>query len=171
MPNYSDGEPDAPAIASSDVLSRRKILKPKGRLGSNTTGASSNAFGAINKPPQSIFSFGGSGNNAASGITPSQPAQSSNPFNFANKPESNTVNTASVDKDNKIKALNENFIQAITKLNVPNTIADFTPIAQKYIDYYKSILKNETFLEIASKEVKEPVQPPQQVHFNSSQVM
>ena len=141
MPNYSDGEPDAPAIASSDVLSRRKILKPKGRLGSNTTGASSNAFGAINKPPQSIFSFGGSGNNAASGITPSQPAQSSNPFNFANKPESNTVNTASVDKDNKIKALNENFIQAITKLNVPNTIADFTPIAQKYIDYYKSILK------------------------------
>lgn len=160
MPNYSDGEPDVPAIASSDVLSRRKILKPKGRLGSNTTGASSNAFGAINKPPQSIFSFGGSGNNAASGITPSQPAQSSNPFNFANKPESNTVNTASVDKDNKIKALNENFIQAITKLNVPNTIADFTPIAQKYIDYYKSILKNETFLEIASKEVKEPVQPP-----------
>lgn len=160
MPNYSDGEPDAPAIASSDVLSRRKILKPKGRLGSNTTGAGSNAFGAINKPPQSIFSFGGSGNNAASGITPSQPAQSSNPFNFANKPESNTVNTASVDKDNKIKALNENFIQAITKLNVPNTIADFTPIAQKYIDYYKSILKNETFLEIASKEVKEPVQPP-----------
>lgn len=159
MPNYSDGEPDAPAIASSDVLSRRKILKPKGRLGSNTTGAGSNAFGAINKPPQSIFSFGGSGNNAASGITPSQPAQSSNPFNFANKPESNTVNTASVDKDNKIKALNENFIQAITKLNVPNTIADFTPIAQKYIDYYKSILKNETFLEIASKEVKEPVQP------------
>lgn len=160
MPNYSDGEPDAPAIASSDVLSRRKILKPKGRLGSNTTGAGSNAFGAINKPPQSIFSFGGSGNNAASGITPSQPAQSSNPFNFANKPESNTVNTASVDKDNKIKALNENFIQAITKLNVPNTIADFTPIAQKYIDYYKIILKNETFLEIASKEVKEPVQPP-----------
>lgn len=160
MPNYSDGEPDAPAIASSDVLSRRKILKPKGRLGSNTTGAGSNAFGAINKPPQSIFSFGGSGNNAASGITPSQPAQSSNPFNFANKPESNTVNTASVDKDNKIKALNENFIQAIIKLNVPNTIADFTPIAQKYIDYYKSILKNETFLEIASKEVKEPVQPP-----------
>lgn len=160
MPNYSDGEPDAPAIASSDVLSRRKILKPKGRLGSNTTGAGSNAFGAINKPPQSIFSFGGSGNNAASGITPSQPAQSSNPFNFANKPESNTVNTASVDKDNKIKALNENFVQAITKLNVPNTIADFTPIAQKYIDYYKSILKNETFLEIASKEVKEPVQPP-----------
>lgn len=160
MPNYSDGEPDAPAIASSDVLSRRKILKPKGRLGSNTIGAGSNAFGAINKPPQSIFSFGGSGNNAASGITPSQPAQSSNPFNFANKPESNTVNTASVDKDNKIKALNENFIQAITKLNVPNTIADFTPIAQKYIDYYKSILKNETFLEIASKEVKEPVQPP-----------
>lgn len=160
MPNYSDGEPDAPAIASSDVLSRRKILKPKGRLGSNTTGAGSNAFSAINKPPQSIFSFGGSGNNAASGITPSQPAQSSNPFNFANKPESNTVNTASVDKDNKIKALNENFIQAITKLNVPNTIADFTPIAQKYIDYYKSILKNETFLEIASKEVKEPVQPP-----------
>lgn len=160
MPNYSDGEPDAPAIASSDVLSRRKILKPKGRLGSNTIGAGSNAFGAINKPPQSIFSFGGSGNNAASGITPSQPAQSSNPFNFANKPESNTVNTASVDKDNKIKALNENFIQAITKLNVPNTIADFTPIAQKYIDYYKIILKNETFLEIASKEVKEPVQPP-----------
>lgn len=160
MPNYSDGEPDVPAIASSDVLSRRKILKPKGRLGSNTTGAGSNAFGAINKPPQSIFSFGGSGNNAASGITPSQPAQSSNPFNFANKPESNTVNTASVDKDNKIKALNENFIQAITKLNVPNTIADFTPIAQKYIDYYKIILKNETFLEIASKEVKEPVQPP-----------
>lgn len=160
MPNYSDGEPDVPAIASSDVLSRRKILKPKGRLGSNTTGAGSNAFGAINKPPQSIFSFGGSGNNAASGITPSQPAQSSNPFNFANKPESNTVNTASVDKDNKIKALNENFIQAITKLNVPNTIADFTPIAQKYIDYYKSILKNETFLEIASKEVKEPLQPP-----------
>ncbi|KAL1571480.1 RanBD1 domain-containing protein [Candida albicans] len=160
MPNYSDGEPDAPAIASSDVLSRRKILKPKGRLGSNTTGAGSNAFGAINKPPQSIFSFGGSGNNAASGITPSQPAQSSNPFNFANKPESNTVNTASVDKDNKIKALNENFIQAITKLNVPNTIADFTPIAQKYIDYYKSISKNETFSEIASKEVKEPVQPP-----------
>ena len=160
MPNYSDGEPDAPAIASSDVLSRRKILKPKGRLGSNTIGAGSNAFGAINKPPQSIFSFGGSGNNVASGITPSQPAQSSNPFNFANKPESNTVNTASVDKDNKIKALNENFIQAITKLNVPNTIADFTPIAQKYIDYYKIILKNETFLEIASKEVKEPVQPP-----------
>ena len=155
MSNYSDNGPDAPAIASSDVLSRRKILKPKGRLGSNSTGTGSNAFGALNGPQQPMFSFGGSGSNAASGITSSQPAQSSNPFNFAKKPESSTT-----DKDSKIKALNENFIRAITQLNVPNTIADFTPIAQKYIDYYKSILKNEPSLNIASKEVKNPAQPP-----------
>lgn len=43
------------------------------------------------------------------------------------------------DKEAKIKALNTKFIEALTQLNTPGTIVDFTPLAKKYISYYESI--------------------------------
>lgn len=43
------------------------------------------------------------------------------------------------DSDNRIKALNDKFVESINKANTPGTIANFTSIAEKYITYYAEI--------------------------------
>lgn len=42
-------------------------------------------------------------------------------------------------RDARVMALNEQFLQAIQTNTKPNTVADFTSIAQKYITYYSSL--------------------------------
>ncbi|KAI5956614.1 hypothetical protein KGF54_001089 [Candida jiufengensis] len=97
-----------PVKASSQVLSTRKILKPRSKLGGDQNGtASPTPF----KIQQNTFSFN----------PPTKPTRTTN------------------EKDYKIKALNENFIQKINELNKVNTITNFTKIAEKYIAYYKEI--------------------------------
>ncbi|KAI5964065.1 uncharacterized protein KGF55_002007 [Candida pseudojiufengensis] len=98
-----------PIKASSQVLSSRKILKPRSKLGGDQNGFASTPF----KVQQSSFNF----------------AQPSKPTN---------------EKDNKIKALNDNFIQKINELNKSNTITNFTKIAEKYIAYFKEIENSDT---------------------------
>lgn len=77
-----------PVKASAEVLSKRKIIMPKGRK--------------------------------LNGITSKATSQVS-------------------DQNNKIKALNNKFIEEINKLNQPNSIANLKPLAQKYIEYYDRI--------------------------------
>ncbi|RCK64905.1 Nucleoporin NUP2 [Candida viswanathii] len=135
----SDDAPGAPLQASSDVLSKRKILKPRGRLGTQQS-SGFNGFGNVSKPQSSLFGFG-NGSTSTTGAAPAPaPAPAANPFGFVKQASTSTPQDAANERNNKIRALNENFVKAINKLNVPNTIADFTSAAQKYIDYYKSIL-------------------------------
>ncbi|KAG7663725.1 uncharacterized protein J8A68_002734 [[Candida] subhashii] len=120
-------EPQQVQVASSDVLARRKILKPKGRIG--TAAADSNGFKG----------FGGFGAKPAGEV----PAASGNAFGFLSKPATQpaftTTNTTTIDKNSKIRALNEMFVQAVNRMNTPNTVVDFTSVAEKYINYYKKI--------------------------------
>lgn len=44
-----------------------------------------------------------------------------------------------LNRDARVMALNEQFLQAIQTNTNPNTVADFTSIAQKYITYYSSL--------------------------------
>ncbi|KAK6457930.1 nuclear pore protein [Scheffersomyces xylosifermentans] len=126
---------DAPVVkASAEVLSKRKILKPKGRnLGSTSAPSTQPAFSGISN------GFKANSNAGASA--------ESNPFKLKNASSFGSATTESVkatgakdsDKNNKIRALNDKFIQTINSKNIPDTIVDFTPIAQKYIEYYQKI--------------------------------
>lgn len=114
-----DDSPAAPMKASSAVMSRRKILKPRGhRGGSENTSSTANTptFGSFkpSAPPSSNFTFGSS---AAS-----------------------TTTNGSSDRNERIRALNEQFLASIKKAEAPNTIADLSGAAGKYIDYYKQIV-------------------------------
>ena len=114
-----DESHSAPSKASSAVMSRRKILKPRGHRGNSdisTSAATTPSFSSFKNAtiPSSGFSFGS---------------------NVASK---NTTNGES-DKNERIRALNEQFISAIKKAEAPGTIADLTGIASKYINYYKDI--------------------------------
>ncbi|EGW32120.1 uncharacterized protein SPAPADRAFT_71614 [Spathaspora passalidarum NRRL Y-27907] len=106
-----DDIPTLAMKASDEVLATRKILKPKRRIDSSI----SNNIG-----------FKGFG--ASAGNIPG------NTFGFTK-----TDTTSSNDKNAKIRALNEQFVNAINQKNLPNSIVDYTPIAEKYIKYYKSI--------------------------------
>lgn len=121
---YGTGEADdesfsGPSKASSAVMSRRKILKPRGHRGTSdisTNTATTPSFSTFKNEtiPSTGFTFGS---------------------NFASK---NTTNGES-DKNERIRALNEQFIAAIKKAEAPGTIADLTGVASKYINYYKDI--------------------------------
>ena len=149
----SDGDdaPQGPVQASNDVLSKRKILKPRGRLGTQPSGSSGfNGFSNVQMPQSSLFSFGNGNGNTTT-------APASNPFGSLKQQGSTTiVSNDEEEKNNKIRALNENFVKAVNKLNVPNTIADFTTIAQKYIDYYKSISNVKQPLPVKPQQQQQP---------------
>lgn len=105
----SDDNEERPVQATSQVLAKRKILKPRGKLGDGN--------GSIKKSiPQNTFQFNPAGNNAFS-VSPPKADNDAN----------------------KIKALNVNFINKINEANKENAIADLTSIAEKYINYYKGI--------------------------------
>ncbi|CAI5759922.1 unnamed protein product [Candida verbasci] len=104
-----------PSKASSEVISSRKIIKPRGKLLNKSSPVNTN----IN-------------NNGFKGLfSNSQPSQSQSPPQTSIK--------ANEETNHKVRALNENFIDSINKLNQPNSIVDFTSIAEKYIHYYKQI--------------------------------
>ncbi|CAH2354483.1 nucleoporin Nup2p [[Candida] railenensis] len=152
----SDSEEDTsskgPVTASQAVLAKRKIIKPRSRAG----GAGSlggNAFGGIaangSAPVSNGFNFGATTKpsipnaNAFGGFgtIKSSPAATASATKAPVSTPS-TTSSASSDINEKIKALNENFVHSIVKANTPNTIVDFTSIAEKYIQYYKNIQEN-----------------------------
>lgn len=110
----------APSKASAAVMSKRKILKPRGHRG--TVEATNNS-----NPTSAFASF-------------KSAAAPSSGFSV----ESATLRAAtSVEKDDKnerIRALNEQFIASIREAEAPNTVANLTDVAKKYIEYYKGIL-------------------------------
>lgn len=105
--------------ASASVMAKRKILKPKGRSG---------AFGGN-------FSFKSGGQEGPghfkNGASVEHQKSDSEPANIEEE--------FADDVNEKIRALNETFIEKLTKSNVPGTIADFRNACKKYIEYYDSI--------------------------------
>ncbi|KAI5968028.1 hypothetical protein CANMA_002796 [Candida margitis] len=127
----SDDNEERPTQASSSVLAKRKILKPRGKLSEGNGSVKNSAF----QMPSGSFQFN------------PQPTTSTFP---------NNVHPKADDEANKIKALNENFINKISESNKANSIANFTPIAEKYISYYKEIQngkhsQNATTIDIAQQ--------------------
>lgn len=89
-----DYENSTPIFASSDVLARRKILKPRGKM-----------FNLQTKP---------------------------SPGFCENDPDS-------IEREEKLKALGISFSNSVKKVNVDEGVADFRPLANKYIRYYQEI--------------------------------
>jgi nucleoporin NUP2 len=54
-------------------------------------------------------------------------------------PTTTTANLAHLEVCHQVKALNQAFVHAVGAANLPNTIANLTPLAEKYIEYYKQI--------------------------------
>ncbi|RLV95275.1 Nucleoporin NUP2 [Spathaspora sp. JA1] len=81
----------------------------------------------------------------STGISFGGAPQASNPFGFMKS-------AGGIDQKNaKIRALNEQFVNAVNKKNVPNSLVDYTSVAESYIKYYKSIHEDST-----AKPVEEP---------------
>ena len=122
--DVSDDNEERPKQATSQILAQRKVLKPRGKLGEGTGSAKKSVFQA---PLGDTFQF--------------------------NPPASNTVfpiaRPKADDEANKIRALNINFVNKINESNKASAIADLTPIAEKYIKYYKEI-KNGTMPNVAT---------------------
>lgn len=120
--------------ALSEVMAKRKILKPRAKRQhpSNTfsgfAGGATNSFAGINGSSTNSFAGLNSTNNSFAG--------------FAQGQEAKTTMDSSV-KDNKVRALNEKFVESITRANVPGTVSNFTELAKKYIAYYEDIQKSD----------------------------
>lgn len=126
----SENESPEPSVkASSEVLAKRKILKPRGRT-----------FLPNVSEPKAFSGFGSAFTNPQS-KPESAPSQAQAAFSFF---ASATKPSPSDDKNEKIKALNIKFIDTLTRLNTPGTVANFVPIAHKYISYYEKINKEST---------------------------
>ena len=132
----NDGERDVDINkASSATMAGRKILKPRGM--SKTNGNVSGSFGG----------FGTSSSIPVKTIDTDTSGGFSNGFKavsngFKIPTPSNSASTpCTTDKNDKIKALNDKFVEAITAAHVPNSIANFSIIAKKYIEYFDKIEK------------------------------
>ncbi|CDK26990.1 unnamed protein product [Kuraishia capsulata CBS 1993] len=128
--NVSDEEATGPKVASSEVLKGRKILKPRSLL-NRSSGASAptpaaNPFASVGQSGPSTFSF-----------TPKRPSPltTNSPLNSANG-----AANATIDKSNKLKALNNKVVEAILAAQKKDDLADFSPIFTKYIEYMKDLL-------------------------------
>ncbi|CAK7903179.1 nucleoporin Nup2p [[Candida] anglica] len=127
------------SIASADVLAKRNIIKPRSRIGAKTGG---NAFGGVSGFSNNGFNGFASANNKPASTTTNGFA-SFGSAQVAPAPSITNTSTAfAKDPNEVIKALNEKFVQAIVKANEGDSVADFTTIAQKYIDYYKNLKGN-----------------------------
>ncbi|CUM65311.1 uncharacterized protein PRCAT00002946001 [Priceomyces carsonii] len=109
----SSDEANHNSRASVDVMSKRKILKPRGRSNgpkSHLNGFGGSTFSNVGKQVASVSSATDSKNSFSDG-----------------------------DKNEKVRALNDKFVETINRLNAQGTIADFSSVASKYIEYYKKI--------------------------------
>lgn len=98
-----DGK-SGPSFASTDIMAKRKILKPRGKR----------------------FSF----------LTPT--TDSSPALNLGSEePVSET--TTSNDKFAKLTALNLKFLESVNSASSGNKLADFRPLAKKYLEYYEQV--------------------------------
>lgn len=114
--SVSDEEPGAASKASSSVLAKRKIIKPRGQKGFSLPSGNGNKN-------VGLFSFG------VAGVSTNLDLLSSS------KPDSKTGD----DKNEKIKALNNKFVEIINSSHKPDTIVNFSLISRKYIEYYEKI--------------------------------
>lgn len=143
----SDDEPKSASQASASVLAKRKILKPRGRTpGSSLASSASPApsFGS------SVGSNGAFGNIVKSQETTKTGTQQK-PFSFSGAAKVD----ASDDKNEKIKALNDKFVETLNKGHKQGHVANFTDAAKKYIEYYEKILKGEISLPDESSKAPE----------------
>ncbi|GMM32891.1 hypothetical protein DASC09_002160 [Saccharomycopsis crataegensis] len=178
-----DDVPQEAKLASEDILSKRKILKPRSRLtgsakfspqidSKNTSVAAdedkpkANPFGSFASASQSLSStssiFGNGSSNSNSSTTESTKpnpfgkfktsnsevsSTTSNlyPVNSLSKFSSSTVTAPSSTSNehssiaSQIKALNENFMQALTISSKKAPLGDYTDYCDKYIKYFKQI--------------------------------
>lgn len=137
--NADEDAPSGPNRASADVLSKRKILKPRSRLnrpgsttsngnGSSTVPSSGFSFGSTapdeNKPANPFGGFGGFGktdNKPAFSFGQSKPTEESdkpktNPFQFLSKPQESSTEEAEKPKTNAFAFLNNNNNNSDTSL-------------------------------------------------------
>ncbi|ABN67093.2 nuclear pore protein [Scheffersomyces stipitis CBS 6054] len=133
---------DEPQVfkASAEVMAKRKIIQPKRR---NIASASS-ASSASSTPSVPV-----SGKPAFAGLNGSSTSEPANPFKLskstASTTSSSTTNSstssspAEAVKNNKIKALNNKLVSTLASKNTEGTVANFTPLLNKYIQYYKDI--------------------------------
>lgn len=143
----SDDEPKSASQASASVLAKRKILKPRGRTPGSSLASSAS-------PAPSFGSSVGS-NGAFSSIAKSQETTKTGtqqkPFSFGGAAKVD----ASDDKNEKIKALNDKFVETLNKGHKQGHVANFTDAAKKYIEYYEKILKGEISLPDESSKAPE----------------
>lgn len=116
--SVSDEEPGAASKASSSVLAKRKIIKPRGQKGLSLSSGNGNGNKNVG-----LFSFRGAG------VTTHLDLLSSS------KPDSK----ADDKKNEMIKALNNKFVEVVNNLHKPDTIVDFCLVSRKYIEYYERI--------------------------------
>lgn len=142
---------DEPQVfkASAEVMAKRKIIQPKRRnIGGNSTsifGASASSASSASSTP----SVPVSGKPAFAGLNGSSTSEPANPFKLskstASTTSSSTTNSstssspAEAVKNNKIKALNNKLVLTLASKNTEGTVANFTPLLNKYIQYYKDI--------------------------------
>jgi ribosomal protein S25 len=132
----NDGERDVDINkASSATMAGRKILKPRGmsKINGNVSG-SFGGFGASSTVSGKTNDTDTSGGFSNGFKAVSNGFKIPTPSNSASTP-------SSTDKNDKIKALNDKFVEAITAAHVPNSIANFSIIAKKYIEYFDKIEK------------------------------
>jgi len=137
LDHESDDEPKSIKLASASVLAKRKILKPRGR-----TPGSSMASSASPAPSIGSNATGNSGlfgnATAQDGLKGTeQPGVKS--FTFGSSQSSGK----SDDKNEKIKALNTQFVAILNKNHKEGHVANFTEAAKKYIEYYDKIERGE----------------------------
>mmetsp|Transcript_6618 Transcript_6618/g.8338 ORF Transcript_6618/g.8338 Transcript_6618/m.8338 type:complete len:594 (-) Transcript_6618:5035-6816(-) len=136
LDHESDDEPKSVKLASASVLAKRKILKPRGRTPGSSVGSSASpapSFGASTVGSSGLFGSVKAQDRSKS----TEP--SVKPFTFA----SSNGSEKSEDKNEKIKALNAQFIETLNRSHKEGHVANFTEAAKKYIEYYSKIERGE----------------------------
>ena len=138
LDHESDDEPKSIKLASASVLAKRKILKPRGRTPGSSVASSAS--------PAPSFGSNATGNSGLFGNATAQDrlkgAEQPNvkPFTYGSSSQSSGT---SDDKNEKIKALNTQFVAMLNKNHKEGHVANFTEAAKKYIEYYDKIERGE----------------------------
>lgn len=138
LDHESDDEPKSIKLASASVLAKRKILKPRGRTPGSSVASSAS--------PAPSFGSSATGNSGLFGNATTQDGLKGaeqpgvKPFTFGSSGQSSET---SDDKNEKIKALNTQFVAMLNKNHREGHVANFTEAAKKYIEYYDKIERGE----------------------------
>ncbi|KSA03939.1 uncharacterized protein AC631_00209, partial [Debaryomyces fabryi] len=146
LDHESDDEQKSVKLASASVLAKRKILKPRGRTPGSSVGSSASpapSFGSSTVGSGGLFGSV----KAQDGLKSTEPVK---PFTFA----SGNASEKSDDKNEKIKALNTQFVETLNKSHKEGRVANFTEAAKKYIEYYSKIERGD--IKIPDSESSKP---------------